>query len=354
MEEIIWVPLTMEQQAELARIRTGDVCPVTSDLRKQLNMVDLSDRGWTAPQIALDLGVSQETVCECLKAFLHGGFKALPAWWPAARAGLVVYKPRGRFKGRSQGIRLALPGRRLTSVQMSDLLQSLDSMTNNLAQMQRLLGLVQDDALMLERLLNLIGSAADVERFLVLLGGNARVLVKATRFFDGGAEIRKIMAAATTVAIDPASLVRLFAMAQANGWSKADNVVEFLTKVHGASPRPSWQDALDWTDLFHAHNVESIAYKSGSTTTLATAASYADLALAGGPRRISIMEYDLNHFLTGHTFEDFVMSGTDGIDNINRGASSTLWPIGTSVSTILADARQAVLDPAMIATIKPP
>lgn len=197
-----------------------------------------------------------------------------------------------------------------------------------------------------------IGSAADLERFVTQLGGDAAGFEKAVHFFGGAIEIRKIMAAATTVAIDPASLVRLFKMAQANGWSKADNIVEFLTKVHGASPRPSWQDALDWTDLFHTHNVESLAIGNGSTSTLATTTSYADLALTSGARRISIMEYDLNHYRTGHTFEDFVFTAAPGNKNINRAVVSTFWPAGTSASTILANARQAILDSQMLAKVQ--
>ena len=367
MANITQVTLTMEQQAELEHLRSGSVTP---ELLKQLEMVDLANQR----QIAQRLNVSWQLVYRCLRAFLDEGFEALPVR-PASKIVLVrvrlrhskegqatnMVAPTGRRNNRISADRIApaalwpllrMPQGRMTIAQGRALLDSLLSMTDNAAQMRRLLNLVQGDALMLERLLNLIGSTADVESFLALLGGNARVLVKATRFFGGGAEIRKIMAAATTVTIDPASLDRLFTIAQANGWSQADNVVEFLTKVHGASPRPSWQDALDWTDLFHTHNAESLAIGSGSTSTLATTTSYTDLALAGGPRRIGIMEYDLNHYRTGHTFEDFVMTGAPGNANIARSPISSLWPVGTSASTILVDARQAILNSQMLAKVQ--
>jgi len=235
-----------------------------------------------------------------------------------------------------------------TAPQIQALRQGLLAATANPAQLARLQGFAKGDALLIDRLLKDIGSAADLEHFLTLLGGDAAGFEKAMRFFGGAIEIRKIMVEATTVAIDPTSLGRLFRMAQANGWSKADNIVRFLTKVHGASPRPSWQDALDWTEDFHIHHQGTITLGSGSDTVLASPSSFVDLSLTSGVRRIIITQYDLNHFLTGHTFEQFVFNSS----NIGRNAFSTMWPAGTSDATILATARQVMQDPALATKIQ--
>jgi hypothetical protein len=57
-----------------------------------------------------------------------------------------------------------------------------------------------------------------------------------------------------------------------------------------------------------------------------------------GPRAIRITEYDLTHYRTGHTFEDFSFAPA----NVNRAAASTFWPPGTTPETITMQARLAV------------
>ena len=70
------VTLTNEQRRELqGRTRRPGVAPSTRD---RLEMVRLSDAGWSVPQIARHLGQHEQTVRTWIKAFLNGGFDALP------------------------------------------------------------------------------------------------------------------------------------------------------------------------------------------------------------------------------------------------------------------------------------
>lgn len=70
------VTLTDAQWEELKR-RTHEpgVKPRTRD---RLEMVRLSDAGWSIPRIAPHLGVSESCVRRWIKRFLEGGFDALP------------------------------------------------------------------------------------------------------------------------------------------------------------------------------------------------------------------------------------------------------------------------------------
>ena len=70
------VHLTEAQRDELQR-RTRDpqIKPRTRD---RLEMVRLSDTGWSIPKIALHLRLSEKRVRHWIKAFLQGGFDALP------------------------------------------------------------------------------------------------------------------------------------------------------------------------------------------------------------------------------------------------------------------------------------
>ena len=68
--------LTDDQRAELRR-RTRQA-GLASDIRDRLEMVRLSDAGWSVPKIARHLGLHEQTVRAWVKAFLHGGFDALP------------------------------------------------------------------------------------------------------------------------------------------------------------------------------------------------------------------------------------------------------------------------------------
>ena len=70
------IELTAAQRAELrTRTHEADVAPRTRD---RLEMVRLSDAGWTIPRIAEHLGAHEQTVRKYVKAFLAAGFAALP------------------------------------------------------------------------------------------------------------------------------------------------------------------------------------------------------------------------------------------------------------------------------------
>jgi transposase len=69
------VELSHAQQQELRRCtHVPGVLPRTRD---RLEMVRLSDAGWSVPRIAAHLGISEKRVRHWLKAFLVGGFDAL-------------------------------------------------------------------------------------------------------------------------------------------------------------------------------------------------------------------------------------------------------------------------------------
>ncbi len=70
------ITLTDEQRHELReRTRRAGLAPSTRD---RLEMVRLSDAGWSVPRIARHLGRHEHTVRPWIKAFLAGGFDALP------------------------------------------------------------------------------------------------------------------------------------------------------------------------------------------------------------------------------------------------------------------------------------
>ena len=70
------VTLTDEQHQELRRrTRQPGLTPSTRD---RLEMLRLSDAGWSVPKIAGHLGQHEQTVRAWIKAFLGGGFDALP------------------------------------------------------------------------------------------------------------------------------------------------------------------------------------------------------------------------------------------------------------------------------------
>jgi transposase len=75
------ITLTEERRRDLRRrTRRAGLAPSTRD---RLEMVRLSDAGWSVPRIARHLGQHEQTVRAWIKAFLSGGFAAL------------VNKPRG-------------------------------------------------------------------------------------------------------------------------------------------------------------------------------------------------------------------------------------------------------------------
>jgi putative transposase len=70
------ISLTDDQRRDLrARTRQAGLAPSTRD---RLEMVRLSDAGWSVPRIARHLGQHEHTVRPWIKAFLAGGFDALP------------------------------------------------------------------------------------------------------------------------------------------------------------------------------------------------------------------------------------------------------------------------------------
>jgi transposase len=70
------ISLTDEQRRELrARTHRAGIAPSTRD---RLEMVRLSDAGWSVPRIARHLGQHEQTVRAWIKVFLTGGFDALP------------------------------------------------------------------------------------------------------------------------------------------------------------------------------------------------------------------------------------------------------------------------------------
>ena len=70
------IALTDDQRHELRqRTRQAGLAPSTRD---RLEMVRLSDAGWSVPRIARHLGQHEQTVRAWIKAFLAGGFNALP------------------------------------------------------------------------------------------------------------------------------------------------------------------------------------------------------------------------------------------------------------------------------------
>ena len=67
--------LTDEQRLELhRRAHQRDIAP---SLRDRLEMIRLSDAGWSIPKIALHLRQHEQTVRRWIKAFVAGGFDAL-------------------------------------------------------------------------------------------------------------------------------------------------------------------------------------------------------------------------------------------------------------------------------------
>lgn len=69
------IRLTEQQQQELhQRAHQPTVAPRTRD---RLEMIRLSDKGWSAPKIAVHLNQHKQTVRYWIKAFLQGGFDAL-------------------------------------------------------------------------------------------------------------------------------------------------------------------------------------------------------------------------------------------------------------------------------------
>ena len=69
------ITLTDQQRQDLRqRTRQAGIAPSTRD---RLEMVRLSDAGWSVPKIAQHLGQHEQTVRAWIKAFLTGGFAAL-------------------------------------------------------------------------------------------------------------------------------------------------------------------------------------------------------------------------------------------------------------------------------------
>jgi transposase len=70
------IVLTPEQRQDLhQRTRQAGLAPSTRD---RLEMVRLADAGWSVPKIARHLGRHEQTVRTWIRAYLAGGFEALP------------------------------------------------------------------------------------------------------------------------------------------------------------------------------------------------------------------------------------------------------------------------------------
>lgn len=73
---MIIIRLNAAEREELTtRTREKGFAPQTRD---RLEMIRLSDAGWSVPRIALYLGRHEQTVRKYIKAFLTGGFGRLP------------------------------------------------------------------------------------------------------------------------------------------------------------------------------------------------------------------------------------------------------------------------------------
>jgi transposase len=107
------ITLSDKQRQELReRTRQKGLAPSTRD---RLEMVRLADAGWRVPRIARHLGQHEQTVRLWIKAFLAGGFDALPN------------KPRGGKQSalsaamlQSVRAEVAKGGRTWTAVQLAD------------------------------------------------------------------------------------------------------------------------------------------------------------------------------------------------------------------------------------------
>jgi len=69
------IHLREQQQQELHQRAHQPI--ITPRLRDRLEIIRLSDKGWSAPQIAVHLDQHKQTVRYWVKAFLAGGFDAL-------------------------------------------------------------------------------------------------------------------------------------------------------------------------------------------------------------------------------------------------------------------------------------
>lgn len=72
------IQVRLEEAARQELNRRAHELGVMPRTRDRLEMVRLSDAGWSIPQIARHLGLSQRCVRQWIKAYLAGGFDALP------------------------------------------------------------------------------------------------------------------------------------------------------------------------------------------------------------------------------------------------------------------------------------
>jgi putative transposase len=70
------ITLTDEQRRDLQRRTRAPGLPAAT--RDRLEMIRLSDAGWSVPKIARHLGLHEQTVRIWIKVFLASGFDALP------------------------------------------------------------------------------------------------------------------------------------------------------------------------------------------------------------------------------------------------------------------------------------
>jgi len=161
--------------------------------------------------------------------------------------------------------------------------------------------------------------------------------------FGNPADVVRVLDAAGTAGIDSAALQRMLNMAVNEGWRDANRFVEFFQRAAAGAPS-SWSAVLDQVDLFLANRVAGVALGSGSNTAAQAAVEVAEVG--GGTRRIILSEYDLNHFLNRHTFEEFQFVSAN-IKPLN-----TFFAPPMSSATMLAEATAALQDAGTVARIE--
>ncbi|HEY0006846.1 MAG TPA: DUF4157 domain-containing protein [Pyrinomonadaceae bacterium] len=214
---------------------------------------------------------------------------------------------------------LAAPG----STRAPAALQSLLGRPGNtVASLTVLVQRVHGDAALLERTIARMGLQADVERVLTTAQAHA------------------------STKTDAASMRRFLQMADAHTWNIADDMVEFITRIHRAQASPvttTFRSALDALDNFATHHSGSTAAPPTPAgfgpRNLASPTSFVTLTLTDGTTaEVYILADSLQHWHEGHTFENFWFDP----GKIDRSGKSTFWPPGTPDSALINDAMQAL------------
>lgn len=127
------VTLTTEQAAELTRRRRDP--RAKPRVRERLEMVRLSDKGWSIPQIAQHLELTQSRVRHWIKQFLGGGFDDL-----ADRKGVGPKRRLTKEILEGLGQAVGQDGRTWTAAQVNDWLLEHHGFTMNRRYLSEVLG----------------------------------------------------------------------------------------------------------------------------------------------------------------------------------------------------------------------